>query len=163
MFKNNLINNSTISNLQMLSVALIDEDNTVGSLLSSSELYDSIRSICTNANALIEDVKAHPSRYINISVFGKKWLESYWLYVITINLNKSLPQLLVALRRVCMKHFVSRINSFQQSLWCGFFPSWQPRMWNSRRLKSLKMRRLLVTWSLVDMGKIRLCLKKSGS
>lgn len=63
---------STISNLQMLSVALIDEDNTVGSLLSSSELYDSIRSICTNANALIEDVKAHPSRYINISVFGKK-------------------------------------------------------------------------------------------
>ena len=63
---------STISNLQMLSVALIDEDNTVGSLLSSSELYDSIRSICTNVNALIEDVKAHPSRYINISVFGKK-------------------------------------------------------------------------------------------
>ena len=28
--------------------------------------------IINNANALIEDVKAHPARYINISVFGKK-------------------------------------------------------------------------------------------
>jgi hypothetical protein len=26
--------------------------------------------VCSNPNALIEDVKAHPSRYINISVFG---------------------------------------------------------------------------------------------
>ena len=63
---------STINNLQTLSAALISDKSSVGRLLNDTAFYNNLNGICTNANALIEDVKAHPSRYINISVFGKK-------------------------------------------------------------------------------------------
>lgn len=63
---------STISNLQVLSSALMSDHSSVGRLLNDTAFYDNLNSVCTNANALIEDVKAHPSRYVNISVFGKR-------------------------------------------------------------------------------------------
>lgn len=63
---------STITGLQMLSVALTSDGNSVGRLLSDTTFYHNLNGICTNANELIEDVKAYPSRYINISVFGRK-------------------------------------------------------------------------------------------
>lgn len=63
---------STVTNLQSLSSALISDQGNVGRLLNDTALYHNLNGICTNASALIEDVKAHPSRYINISVFGKK-------------------------------------------------------------------------------------------
>ena len=63
---------STIINLQTLSALLMNDDSSVGRLINDTAFYNNLNSICTNANALIEDVKKHPSRYINISVFGKK-------------------------------------------------------------------------------------------
>lgn len=63
---------STITNLQTLSETLTSDQSSVGRLLSDTAFYNNLNGICTNANALIEDVKANPSRYINISVFGKK-------------------------------------------------------------------------------------------
>lgn len=63
---------SAIANLHSLSVALTSDDSSVGRLLNDTVFYHNLNGVCTNANALIEDVKAHPSRYINISVFGKK-------------------------------------------------------------------------------------------
>lgn len=63
---------STVANLQSLSEALTSDRSSVGRLLNDTAFYNNLNGVCTNANALIEDVKAHPSRYINISVFGKK-------------------------------------------------------------------------------------------
>lgn len=63
---------STIINLQNLSALLMNDDSSVGRLINDTVFYNNLNSICTSANALIEDVKKHPSRYINISVFGKK-------------------------------------------------------------------------------------------
>jgi len=63
---------STVANLQSLSAALTSDRSSVGRLLSDTAFYNNLNGVCTNANALIEDVKANPSRYINISVFGKK-------------------------------------------------------------------------------------------
>ncbi len=63
---------STIANLQSLSAALTSDRSSVGRLLNDTAFYNNLNGVCINANALIEDVKAHPSRYINISVFGKK-------------------------------------------------------------------------------------------
>ena len=63
---------STIANLQALSSALMSDRSNVGRLLNDTAFYNNLNRVCTNANALIEDIKAHPSRYINISVFGKK-------------------------------------------------------------------------------------------
>lgn len=62
---------STIANLQSLSAALTSDHSSVGRLLNDTSFYHNLNGVCSNANALIEDVKAHPSRYINISVFGK--------------------------------------------------------------------------------------------
>ena len=63
---------STIANLQSLSAVLVSDRSSVGRLLNDTAFYNSLNGVCSNANALIEDVKAHPSRYINVSVFGKK-------------------------------------------------------------------------------------------
>lgn len=63
---------STITNLRDLSSALMSNSGSVGRLLNDTAFYNSLNGVCVNANALIEDVKAHPSRYINISVFGRK-------------------------------------------------------------------------------------------
>lgn len=63
---------STLANMQALSAALMSDESSVGRLLNDTAFYNNLNGVCTNANALIEDVKAHPARYINISVFGKK-------------------------------------------------------------------------------------------
>lgn len=63
---------STVANLQALSATLMSDQGSIGLLLNDTAFYHNLNGVCTNANALIEDVKAHPSRYINISVFGKK-------------------------------------------------------------------------------------------
>ena len=63
---------STLASMQTLSAALMSDQSSVGRLLNDTAFYSNLNGVCTNANALIEDVKAHPARYINISVFGKK-------------------------------------------------------------------------------------------
>ena len=63
---------STIASLQTLSSALMSDQSSVGCLLNDTAFYSNLNGVCTNVNALIEDVKAHPARYINISVFGRK-------------------------------------------------------------------------------------------
>lgn len=63
---------STVANLQALSTALMSDDSSVGRLLNDTAFYNNLNGVCSNANALLEDVKAHPSRYINVTVFGKK-------------------------------------------------------------------------------------------
>ena len=63
---------STVANLQALSAALMSNHSSVGRLLTDTAFYNNLNGVCIRANELIEDVKAHPSRYINISVFGKK-------------------------------------------------------------------------------------------
>ena len=64
--------NSTISNLYTLSETLNSDSGTVGRLLNDTAFYNRLNGVCTNAELLIEDIKQHPSRYINISVFGRK-------------------------------------------------------------------------------------------
>lgn len=63
---------STVNNLQQLSATLLSDESTAGRLLNDTAFYNNLNSVCTNANALIEDIKQHPTRYINISVFGRK-------------------------------------------------------------------------------------------
>lgn len=64
--------NSTIINLHTLSETLNSDSGTVGRLLNDTTFYNRLNGVCTNAEQLIEDIKLHPSRYINISVFGRK-------------------------------------------------------------------------------------------
>lgn len=48
------------------------EDNSLGKLLNDKELYERLDTTLENASILLQDIKQHPTRYVNISVFGKK-------------------------------------------------------------------------------------------
>ena len=45
---------------------------TVGQLMNDPQLYESLRAASDNLALLLEDLKAHPKRYVHFSVFGKK-------------------------------------------------------------------------------------------
>jgi phospholipid/cholesterol/gamma-HCH transport system substrate-binding protein len=71
--------NSTISSLHTavneLSVTLkkLNTGNgTAAKLLNDPEVYKELKNTITSLNTLVDDVRVHPKRYINVSVFGKK-------------------------------------------------------------------------------------------
>ena len=71
--------NKTIKTIQATLIALnttIDKLNngngTGAKLLSDPDLYNQLQSTIKSVNTLVDDIKVHPKRYINISVFGKK-------------------------------------------------------------------------------------------
>jgi phospholipid/cholesterol/gamma-HCH transport system substrate-binding protein len=47
-------------------------DGTAAKLLNDPEIYKQLQSTIKSINTLVDDVKVHPKRYVNISVFGKK-------------------------------------------------------------------------------------------
>lgn len=47
-------------------------NGSVGALLNDRTLYNRLNSTVRSLNTLLDDLKVHPKRYINISVFGKK-------------------------------------------------------------------------------------------
>lgn len=51
---------------------LNSDDNTAGRILNTTELHDGLTAAIAQMDSLLGDIKAHPARYINISVFGKK-------------------------------------------------------------------------------------------
>ncbi len=47
-------------------------EGTLGMLVADKALYDSLVASSANLSALLEDLRKHPSRYVNISVFGRR-------------------------------------------------------------------------------------------
>jgi phospholipid/cholesterol/gamma-HCH transport system substrate-binding protein len=47
-------------------------DGSLGKLLNDKTLYDNLSNTVRSANILMDDLRVHPKRYVNISVFGKK-------------------------------------------------------------------------------------------
>lgn len=45
---------------------------TLGLLLNDKKLYQNLESTTRSLNTLLDDLRLHPKRYVNISVFGKK-------------------------------------------------------------------------------------------
>ncbi|HXB92639.1 MAG TPA: hypothetical protein VNU72_10130, partial [Puia sp.] len=56
--------------------AAIDKVNstngTLGLLINDKRLYQNLESTTRSLNTLLDDLRLHPKRYVNISVFGKK-------------------------------------------------------------------------------------------
>lgn len=57
---------------QSLNGKLNSKDNSLGLLLNDTRMHSDISHTIQSADSLLSDIKAHPKRYINISVFGGK-------------------------------------------------------------------------------------------
>jgi phospholipid/cholesterol/gamma-HCH transport system substrate-binding protein len=47
-------------------------NGTAAKLLNDAEMYKELKNTVSSLNTLLDDVRVHPKRYINVSVFGKK-------------------------------------------------------------------------------------------
>lgn len=63
---------STLYNVQLLTNKLNSKDNTVGLLFNDPSLYNNLSATTANAASLLEDLQAHPKRYVHFSLFGRK-------------------------------------------------------------------------------------------
>ena len=68
---------STVSQLNAVMYKINHNNGTLGLLMNDSKLYDNLRNTSLGLEILIDDIKAHPKRYVNISVFGKKDKSGY--------------------------------------------------------------------------------------
>ena len=64
--------NGVVSNVDQMTARLNSKDNNVGLLLNDTTLYGNLTRTTLDAARLLEDLKAHPKRYVHFSVFGKK-------------------------------------------------------------------------------------------
>ncbi|MDO4462166.1 MAG: MlaD family protein [Bacteroidia bacterium] len=70
---------TTMTNLKSISASLneiasqINSSNgTLGKVIKDEQMYNDIDATINSLNALLIDIKENPTRYINVSVFGKK-------------------------------------------------------------------------------------------
>jgi len=47
-------------------------NGSLGALMNDKQLYNRLTNTISSAELLLDDVRVHPKRYVNISVFGKK-------------------------------------------------------------------------------------------
>ena len=69
-----LVNNaqSTVDNANALIAGVNSGQGTVGQLLQNDSLFKSLNNTIESLDLLVKDIKANPSKYINVTVFGKK-------------------------------------------------------------------------------------------
>lgn len=63
---------STMQNMLLLTDKLNRTDNTLGLLFNDTTVYHNLNATTRNAASLLDDLKAHPKRYVHFSIFGKK-------------------------------------------------------------------------------------------
>jgi phospholipid/cholesterol/gamma-HCH transport system substrate-binding protein len=63
---------TTIGNLNGLVEKANSKDGSLGLLLNDKQLYQNLENTTRSLNILLDDVRVHPKRYINVSVFGRK-------------------------------------------------------------------------------------------
>ncbi|MEN9458988.1 MAG: hypothetical protein RL135_1582 [Bacteroidota bacterium] len=63
---------AAIGNLNKLVEKVNSTDGSLGKLINDKTLYNNLNNTIKSANILVDDLRVHPKRYVNISVFGKK-------------------------------------------------------------------------------------------
>jgi phospholipid/cholesterol/gamma-HCH transport system substrate-binding protein len=69
-----LVNNaqSTVDNANALIAGVKNGQGTVGQLIRNDSLYNNLNKTIESLDLLVKDIKANPSKYINVTIFGKK-------------------------------------------------------------------------------------------
>ncbi|MFC2771060.1 MAG: MlaD family protein [Porphyromonas endodontalis] len=60
---------TTSNELHALSQQLNSKEGTLGKVINDEKLYEDLRSLLTRTDSLVTDFKAHPRKYINLSIF----------------------------------------------------------------------------------------------
>lgn len=63
---------TAIGNLNALVAKINSDEGSLGKLIHDKALYNNLNNTIRSANILVDDLRIHPKRYVNISVFGKK-------------------------------------------------------------------------------------------
>ena len=63
---------NSLKNIEDITTQLNNGEGTAGMLLKDSTLYEKLDATCGAANALLEDLKENPKRYVHFSIFGRK-------------------------------------------------------------------------------------------
>ncbi|GAB3009609.1 MlaD family protein [Niabella terrae] len=64
--------NSTIAALRQAVNGINNPNGSLGALMNDRQVYNRLNDVLLSAEILLDDVRVHPKRYVNISVFGKK-------------------------------------------------------------------------------------------
>ncbi len=62
----------TISNLKSAIARINSKDGTLGSLIHDKAVYNKLYDALLSMEILIDDLRTHPKRYVNLSIFGRK-------------------------------------------------------------------------------------------
>ncbi len=63
---------SASAQLDILLQKINSSQGTLGMMVNDKQLYDNLTNSLNTLNALMADINAHPSRYVNVTIFGKK-------------------------------------------------------------------------------------------
>lgn len=64
--------NATADDLSKVIAKMNSSDGTLGKIINDKQLYNDLNGTLQNLSELAADLKAHPARYINVTIFGKK-------------------------------------------------------------------------------------------
>lgn len=64
--------NVLINELKSMASSMNRGEGTMGALLHERKLYDQLNQTILSAEILLDDLRTHPKRYVNVSVFGRK-------------------------------------------------------------------------------------------
>ena len=63
---------STVAFLKTAMAKITSTDGTLGALMNDKKLYNQLNNVVLGTEILIDDLRTHPKRYVNFSIFGKK-------------------------------------------------------------------------------------------
>lgn len=64
--------NVMFAELKKTVAKISSNEGTLGALINDKALYNKLNSVMLSAEILMDDLRAHPKRYVNLSIFGKK-------------------------------------------------------------------------------------------
>lgn len=64
--------NEAVIDFRQGAAKINSKDGSLGLLLNDKKLYENLESTTNKINILLDDIRVHPKRYVNFSVFGKK-------------------------------------------------------------------------------------------
>jgi phospholipid/cholesterol/gamma-HCH transport system substrate-binding protein len=64
--------NAMIAQLKQTVAKISGKDGTIGALINDKSLYNKLNDAILSSEILIDDLRAHPKRYVNLSIFGRK-------------------------------------------------------------------------------------------